>query len=250
MSLVEVLHEATDGRAIPVEIMSLAHVYDRASTPLQFGMIVQIVGEINFLRNTDVPVPRAHDVQGAPELAGFALKAMGAPVLLQNEPLKYPMRGLSDIQKCPDAEPNFVHALTQPEKGKTAGIVYRSQTGNPVLFRKGYGEPSAINLEPITVGDRTLQPGWLLGIKQRGLGANRQSQRLNMKVLAEHTGSQLVSDTTQIIESLYPMRLTAFAPQTEEGIEAAQSFCGIDVDLNTYNLNWIRSMLEQLRSTI
>ncbi|MBI5357500.1 hypothetical protein HZB74_01490 [Candidatus Saccharibacteria bacterium] len=111
---------------------------------------------------------------------------------------------------CSETETNLLSAmghrggLVTSEVGKLS-VLYCTDEGEPVLFKKGVGVSSTISLREISINGIAYPPGMLFSLHQRGLP--------NSVNMAPH---RMAVRPTSLIRSIAPLRLSEFALPKEE----------------------------------
>ncbi len=154
----------------------------------------------------------------------------------------------SKTKACSDAEGNYLQAsgidnngtaTTYPRHRRAKNTVFVDSHNNPVLFKKTYGERSAISLARISINAVSYPQGTLFATKEhRGLNS-----------VLEKTDNKFLIKNVDQITKISPLRLSKFVLPKAEQIraftrrgsfeEATQAFGFGD----TYELDDLKSLL-------
>lgn len=176
------------------------------------------------LVGTDTPMK-------TPELVRFTLSAAGFVSTDLVPERTFPRHHASEgYIACHEAEWCFADILQKDFLGVRA-IVWRDDNGNPVFLQKGIGEKTALSLVPVGVTGRSEKisypPGWLFVLKQKRKSAY-YTQQSNMFRSLHRTlapgSSRVVSHDADSLSAVRPIRMTAFAPQTQRGRAYAKKY--------------------------
>ncbi len=136
---------------------------------------------------------------------------------------------------CLEAEGHFSNIVgsVSASKDRIRTVVYYDASKAPIFVQKGSGEPTAMNVVPVSIVDimdghevvHTYPPGWLFGLstidlqpanEQRPLvnGSSRQRKKLAVLATSENAGlcdaQGNAVQSTSTIKGVRPLRISVF----------------------------------------
>lgn len=155
-------------------------------------------------------------------LGGYLLNAVNASISRdQKEPISF-SSGPSlviDVLACPDAEENFFIATGVENKGRydvfpeyrrQKNIIFNGEDNQPVIYKKAYGETSALGLKPLSVNGISYPAGMLYWTEEYD----------DLKEMSEKHEKNLLLTKIEQIRKILPLRLTRYALPPKEQAEA------------------------------